>query len=150
MRAERSKNLRFVNIESLGRSFRLSKRPYLFFFFLQERIQDFFKGFFCSTSTPMNHIVFFLQNTSCIKKPQAISGGGGGGGGGGAAPPPPPPPSPPPVLDAPKLASVTFMRWVDCSKGQGVWHLSEGGVIQYIYNLQMESLRRSFASLRRR
>ena len=60
------------------------------------------------------------------------------------------PPRSAPVLDAPKLASVTFMRWVDCSKGQGVWHLSEGGVIQYIYNLQMESLRRSFASLRRR
>ena len=23
----------------------------------------------CSTSTPINHIVFFLQNTSCIRKP---------------------------------------------------------------------------------
>ena len=37
---------------------------------------------FCSTSTPINHIVFvvlFLQNTSCIRKPQVISGGGGGG-----------------------------------------------------------------------
>ena len=33
----------------------------------------------CSTSTPINHIVFFLQNTSCIRKPQVISGGGGGG-----------------------------------------------------------------------
>ena len=32
----------------------------------------------CSTSTPINHIVFFLQNTSCIRKPQVISGGGGG------------------------------------------------------------------------
>ena len=30
----------------------------------------------CSTSTPINHIVFF-QNTSCIRKPQVISGGGG-------------------------------------------------------------------------
>ena len=29
----------------------------------------------CSTSTPINHIVFYLQNTSCIKKPQIISGG---------------------------------------------------------------------------
>ena len=29
----------------------------------------------CSTSTPINHIVF-LQNTSCIRKPQVISGGG--------------------------------------------------------------------------
>ena len=30
----------------------------------------------CSTSTPMNHIVFFFwQNTSCIRKPQVISGG---------------------------------------------------------------------------
>ena len=26
----------------------------------------------CSTSTPINHIVFFLQNTSCIRKPQVI------------------------------------------------------------------------------
>ena len=34
----------------------------------------------CSTSTPINHIVFFLQNTSCIRKPQVISGVGGGGG----------------------------------------------------------------------
>ena len=32
----------------------------------------------CSTSTPVNYIVFFfLQNTSCIRKPQVISGGGG-------------------------------------------------------------------------
>ena len=31
----------------------------------------------CSTSTPINHIVFFLQNTSCIRNPQVISGGGG-------------------------------------------------------------------------
>ena len=30
----------------------------------------------CSTSTPINHIVFFLQNTVCIRKPQVISGGG--------------------------------------------------------------------------
>ena len=31
----------------------------------------------CSTSTPINHIVFFcVQNTSCIRKPQVISGGG--------------------------------------------------------------------------
>ena len=32
----------------------------------------------CSTSTPINHIVFFffLQNTSCIRKPHVISGGG--------------------------------------------------------------------------
>ena len=28
----------------------------------------------CSTSTPINHIVF-LQNTSCIRKPQVISVG---------------------------------------------------------------------------
>ena len=35
----------------------------------------------CSTSAPINHIVFFfLQNTSCIRKPQVISGGTGGGG----------------------------------------------------------------------
>ena len=29
----------------------------------------------CSTSTPINHRFFFLQNTSCIRKPQVISGG---------------------------------------------------------------------------
>ena len=33
----------------------------------------------CSTSTTINHIVFFLHNTSCIRKPQVISGRGGGG-----------------------------------------------------------------------
>ena len=35
----------------------------------------------CSTSTPINHIVFFLfgQNTSCIRKPQVILGRGEGG-----------------------------------------------------------------------
>ena len=34
----------------------------------------------CSTSTPINHIVFFfLQNTSCIRKLQVTSGGGEGG-----------------------------------------------------------------------
>ena len=46
---------------------------------VQGRIQDFFLGggalVSCSTSTPINHIVF-LQNTSCIRKPQVISGGG--------------------------------------------------------------------------
>ena len=32
----------------------------------------------CSTSTPINHIVFFfLENTNGIRKPQVISGGGG-------------------------------------------------------------------------
>ena len=51
-----------------------------------------------STSTPINHIVFFfVQNTSCIRKPQVISGGGGGG----APPPPPPHPLLPPSRSAP-------------------------------------------------
>ena len=31
----------------------------------------------CATSTQINHIVFFFQNTSCIRKPQVISGKGG-------------------------------------------------------------------------
>ena len=31
----------------------------------------------CSTSTPINHMFFFWQNTSCIRKPQVISGRGG-------------------------------------------------------------------------
>ena len=30
----------------------------------------------CSASTPINHIFFFLHNTSCIRKPQVISGRG--------------------------------------------------------------------------
>ena len=48
----------------------------------QGRIQDFFeKGCTClllyfNTNKP--HSFFFLQNTSCIRKLQAISGGGGG------------------------------------------------------------------------
>ena len=46
----------------------------------------------CSTSTPTNHIVFFLQNTSCIRKRQVIWGEGGRR---GCAPPDPPPRSAP-------------------------------------------------------
>ena len=47
----------------------------------QGRIQDFFYEECNTTSTPINHIVFFFwQNTSCIRKPQVISGGWGGGG----------------------------------------------------------------------
>ena len=33
----------------------------------------------CSTSTPINHIVFFLQNTSCNTENRRSSQGGGGG-----------------------------------------------------------------------
>ena len=33
----------------------------------------------CSSSTPINHKVFFLQNTSCFRKPRVTSGGRGGG-----------------------------------------------------------------------
>ena len=47
----------------------------------------------CSTSTAINHIVFFLQNTSCIRKPQVISGRGG------AHPLHPPPRSAPVIID---------------------------------------------------
>ena len=32
---------------------------------------------FCSTSTPLNHIVFFLENTSCIRNCRSSQGGGG-------------------------------------------------------------------------
>ena len=46
----------------------------------------------CSTSTPINHIVF-LQNTSCIRKPQVISGRGG------VHPLHPPPRSAPVIID---------------------------------------------------
>ena len=31
----------------------------------------------CSTTTPVNHIVFFLQNTNCIRNLQGTAGGGG-------------------------------------------------------------------------
>ena len=47
----------------------------------QGRIQDFFRRgctrllLYFNTNKP--HSFFFLQNTSCIRKPQAISGGGG-------------------------------------------------------------------------
>ena len=57
----------------------------------------------CSTSTPINHIVFFLQNTSCIRKPQVISGGGGGG-----AHPLHPPPRSAPVSLYLYLTTVSF------------------------------------------
>ena len=50
---------------------------------IQGRIQDFFRGVGCTrlllyfnANKPHS---FFLQNTSCIRKPQGISGGGGGG-----------------------------------------------------------------------
>ena len=55
----------------------------------------------CSTSTPINHIVFFLQNTSLIRKPKVISGGGGGG-----RPPGPPPRPPHPLHPPPRSAPV--------------------------------------------
>ena len=48
----------------------------------------------------------FLQNTSCIRKPQVISEGGGGGGGG---PPPTPPPTHTPStfpLDPPLYTTI--------------------------------------------
>ena len=48
---------------------------------VQGQIQDFFLGggalVSCSTSTPINNVVFFSQNTSYIRKPQVISGGRG-------------------------------------------------------------------------
>ena len=49
---------------------------------LQGRIQDFFLGggalVSCSSSTPINHIVFFwlLQNTSCIRNRRSSQEGG--------------------------------------------------------------------------
>ena len=58
-----------------------------------------------STSTPINHIVFFLQNTSCIRKPQIISGGG-------AHPLHPPPRSAPvkPLKNCPQLKDKRCQR----------------------------------------
>ena len=51
----------------------------------------------CSISTPINHIVFFLQNTSCIRKLQVISGGGGAH------------PLHPPPRSAPELSHVSYL-----------------------------------------
>ena len=58
----------------------------------------------CSTSAPINHIVFFWLNTSCIRKPQVISGGGG------AHPLHPPPRSAP---------AVETIRSLSNSEGDG-------------------------------
>ena len=58
--------------------------------------------FSCSTSTPINHIVFFLQNTICIRKPQVISGRGC------AHPLHPPPRS---VFEKSGMAIVCSLSW---------------------------------------
>ena len=58
----------------------------------------------CSTSTPINHNSFFLQNTSCIRKPQFISGGG--------AHPLHPPPRSAPVL----------LKGLRSAKSQEAWN----------------------------
>ena len=47
----------------------------------------------CSTSTPINHIVFFCRKPVVLENRRS-SQTGGGGGGGPPAPPPPPPPTP--------------------------------------------------------
>ena len=50
----------------------------------------------CSTSTPINHIVFvFFCRIPVVLENGRSSQGGGGGGGPPPAPPPPPPPPPP-------------------------------------------------------
>ena len=58
----------------------------------------------CSTSTPINHIVFFFfsQNTSCIRKPQVISDGRGGH-------PLHPPPRSAPGISEQKVKQVNFL-----------------------------------------
>ena len=62
------KSLFLVNLQSLTQE-------------AQGRIQDFFRRgrtrllLYFNTNKP--HSFFFLQNTSCIRKPQVISGGGG-------------------------------------------------------------------------
>ena len=59
---------------------------------IQGRIQDFFRRgctrslLYFNTNKP--HSYFFLQNTSCIRKPQVISGRGGWGGAHPLHPPP--------------------------------------------------------------
>ena len=45
----------------------------------------------CSTSTPINHIVFFCRIPVVLENRRSSRGGGGGGGGGGAHPLHPPP-----------------------------------------------------------
>ena len=68
-----------------------------------------------STSTPINHIVFFLQNTSCIRKPQVISGGGG------AHPLHPPPRTAPVIITCLKafrgnMTLVDIIYWFNLRK----------------------------------
>ena len=84
----------------------------------QGRIQDFLGGgalVSCSASAPINHI-FFLQNTSCIRKPQVVSGRGG------AHPLHPPPRSAPghehchiPTLVCEHKQSNVFVRYISAS-----------------------------------
>ena len=67
----------------------------------------------CSTSTPINHIVFFSfwaeYRTSCIRKPQVILGRGGGG---GVAQPLHPPPRSAPVCRCQYLTTVFVISLV--------------------------------------
>ena len=56
-----------------------------------------------STSTPINHIVFFWRNTSWIRKPPVISGGGGV-----AHPLHPPPRSAPDLI----VLSTRYITWL--------------------------------------
>ena len=65
----------------------------------QGRIQDFFWEGVHSSLALLQHQIL-LQNTSCIRKPQVISGGRGGGRG-GAHPLHPPPRSAPEFKQAP-------------------------------------------------
>ena len=73
---------------------------------MQGRIQNFLLGggalVSCSTSTPIIHIVFFWQNTSCIRTPQVILGGGG------AHPLHPPPRSTPDMCHV-MLCYITYL-----------------------------------------
>ena len=80
----------------------------------------------CSTSTPINHIVFFWQNTSCIRKPQVISGKGGGE----CAHPRHPPPRSAPVIGMVYLVPVGVLTLCEQSFLLFSWsRRKEGGSV---------------------
>ena len=68
----------------------------------------------CSTSTPINHIVFFLfgQNTVPVVLENRTSSWEGGGGGGGVAQPLHPPPRSAPVCRCQYLTTVFVISLV--------------------------------------
>ena len=71
----------------------------------------------CSTSTPINQIVFFCRIPVVLENRRSSQGGGGGGGAPPPPPPnkpPPPPPHPllPPPRSAPAFVLLSITKWI--------------------------------------